>query len=320
MEKIIFIILGIVVWWACEDGTDSIVGEEGVMSEFTDPRDGKVYKSVTIGNQTWMAENLAYRLPMGNLEGCYTYKEDVVDTNKIWPEDNVFYSEVEKALEDKKFSDKPLPESPILTPVSIIQMFMGAPVSEFMSMMQSYVTWFPSMQPTVEILEGIQNRLKREAIINATEQAMQKAEDLTGGYKDTYGLLYTYEGALKALPEGWRLPTDEDWKKLEETLGMNQHELNLLEEWRGTTAGILLHDSKTGFSIKYAGVRAYGLFNYDSPYMNKGVNAYYWSSSCITRTDSTKVAIIRTVSRLKDGILRGTSNMTAAYSIRGIKE
>jgi uncharacterized protein (TIGR02145 family) len=37
---------------------------------------------------------------------------------------------------------------------------------------------------------------------------------------ETFGNLYTYEQALALAPEGWRLPTDEDWQKLEQAMGI----------------------------------------------------------------------------------------------------
>ena len=60
----------------------------------------------------------------------------------------------------------------------------------------------------------------------------------------TYGVLYNWTAALTACPEGWHLPSDEEWKQLEMYLGMSEEEAD--NQWaRGTNEGGKLKEAGT---------------------------------------------------------------------------
>lgn len=332
MKKLMIILLGIMVWTACDDNEEEVfVGPEGTVSQFTDARDGKVYQCVTIGKQTWMAENLAYRMPLGSVDGCYTYREGNVDTTRIG-----------EATIDKAFAEKFKNSEDIILGMMdfgfmqftiydyIMMGSYGGDVSYLWPFIDQVLRGMAETQPdlprALEVLDSLRTNIKPELIRSLVDDQYQWAEMNNDGYAAEYGYLYTWPAAEKALPEGWRLPTDEDWKILEKELGMEASELNLLEEWRNKGVGTLLKDEKTGFGLKYGGLRAYGNFgDHGTPYIQRGLSAAFWSSTSMQQSDSTQVAIVRTLSKVKDGVLRSTANtvsgsFTAAYSIRGIKE
>ncbi len=169
---------------------------------------------------------------------------------------------------------------------------------------------------------------KAAAIAAAVKEAMDahftEMEARNGHYSESYGLLYTLDAARKAIPEGWRLPTDKDWQKLEVALGMGAGDLEGLERWRDSEAGYLLKSDEVGMNIVYSGSRIYGTtgtYGNLKRYQNKNINAYYLTDTTLGQNDSTTLVIIRKVSSLQEGIWRGTSHLTeAACSVRLIKD
>lgn len=68
MKKPVYLILFFCVLFACtKDEVEEIEDFSGDSGTFTDSRDGNVYKWVRIGDQIWMAENLAFLPPLYKL-------------------------------------------------------------------------------------------------------------------------------------------------------------------------------------------------------------------------------------------------------------
>ncbi len=99
---------------------------------------------------------------------------------------------------------------------------------------------------------------------------------------DLYGRLYTWNAAQNACPEGWSLPTDNEWKILEKHLGMSQTVVDE-EGWRGTDEGGKMK-STNGWNLEGNGTNS-SRFNAlpggfkGTSFFSLGNNGNWWTSS-----------------------------------------
>jgi len=198
---------------SCKKDTEIIPLPTWEHSTFTDSRDGKTYKTIKIGNQEWMTENLSFKTESGS--------------------------------------------------------------------------WYYS-------------------------------NDESNGIK--YGVLYTQDAANQAVPAGWHLASDLEWKQLEIALGMSQEEADRID-FRGTNEGNILKttsgwlENGNGTDDIHFSVIPGGFRSNSGNYLLINWYGYFWTS---TENDNT-TGWIRTVSYNHSTIGRNYSFKGDGYSVRCIK-
>lgn len=144
--------------------------------------------------------------------------------------------------------------------------------------------------------------------------------DIEENYLPVYGNLMSWEDACNSAPDGWRLPTDEDWQKLERALGMgNTNSIGM----RGTQGvGYSLQD-KEGINLLCGGAinkrKVYGWFEFTLDRQNEF--GYYWTSTEVdTGRDDYRAAYGRKIISTAPGVDRQKYNIEKYFSVRWVQD
>lgn len=137
-------------------------------------------------------------------------------------------------------------------------------------------------------------------------------------YMPKFGNLMTYEDAVASAPDGWRLPTDEDWKALERALGVTDADN---EGWRGNDVAFRLMDAggvemamTLGGILRCYRVGLSELYNYS--FDNVDECGYYWTATKATSTSDQETAYFRKLVYGQGGVERRAILTNALMSVR----
>lgn len=139
-------------------------------------------------------------------------------------------------------------------------------------------------------------------------------------YYKTFGNYYTYQQAVDNAPDGWRLPTDDDWKALEKELGVSN-----VDEWGWRKGGGLLMvqtlEQGTGLNLRFGGE----LSEWGSPKNLQETHTLdygmYWTATKDTSSYEVECAVFRRVLPYQDKVERETCTLDRRYlSVRYVRD
>ena len=135
-----------------------------------------------------------------------------------------------------------------------------------------------------------------------------------------FGRLYDLEAAESIVPEGWRLPSDEDWMNLEAALGMSGQEQNGTG-WRGDDAGIgtLMKQQQEGTKLNLLLGGMYQDMNGTFSAQLIDVYGFYWSSTRDTEKESAAY-YCRQIGFYQSGVARMSTVIGKMMSVRCVRD
>jgi len=151
-----------------------------------------------------------------------------------------------------------------------------------------------------------------------------------------YGLLYNFHAVddYRGLaPEGWHVPSSEEWKEMEMYLGMTEEQASLTL-WRGTDEGGKLKETgeehwtspntgatnEAGFTALPAGYRNVNLqYPQYNGYFSIGVYTSFWTSTGLSSSNNVN-AMVRSLINDRAQISRTGSPRVNGLSVRCVKD
>ncbi len=137
--------------------------------------------------------------------------------------------------------------------------------------------------------------------------------------RDIFGALYNWKAVNtgKLCPEGWHVPTDEEWTQLTDFLGG----LNVAGGKMKATGNDLWNSpnkessNESGFSALPGGYR-YGYFWGSGEFYEKRLNGYFWTATEYTETHSRS----RTINAQRAKVYNSVFVKNNGFSVRCIKD
>jgi len=135
-----------------------------------------------------------------------------------------------------------------------------------------------------------------------------------------YGRLYTWDAAKEAVPSGWHLPSDSEWKELEIIAGMSQNDADNIE-FRGTNEGSKLK-SISGWSENGNGTDNFGFCALPGGYRSNSGTFFVviWYGYWWTSTDINSSAWYRMTNYYSSSVNRNLSFKGDGYSVRCVRD